>query len=135
MMVGSVEDRKVFVSLYNIAYGVMTSTTESSVPHVIQLMNVVENPQNHFIHEFKHRDVVFAELIVQFQDVLIVRADTDNLKNRNILNPLDDGDLMGLPAIRPVIITRMTQAMQLSFNLLLLLCLAKFHKGGFFDFY
>ena len=65
-------------------------------------MHAVDNPQNHFIHEFKHKDVVLAPLLVQFQDVFMVRADTDTLKNKNILNPVDDGDLMGLPAVRPV---------------------------------
>ena len=69
---------------------------------VIQYVSTLEHPQNHFINEFKHMDNVFSPLLVQFQDTFMARADTDSLKNKNILNPVDDGDLMGLPSVRPV---------------------------------
>ena len=105
MMVASVEEKKVFVSFFNIAHGAVHNTTDVNMPRVIQLINTAESPQNHFIHEFKHRDGVLAPLLLQFQDVLMARSDTDNLKNRNILNPVDEGDLIGLPAIRSVSIS------------------------------
>ncbi len=65
-------------------------------------MQNAENPQTHFIQVFKVKDAVLGPLILQFQEVLLARADTDSLKNRNVLNPVDDGDLMGLPAYRSV---------------------------------
>jgi NCK-associated protein 1 len=102
MMVSSLEEKKVFVSLFNIAHAAVHNTSDISYPRVVQLINTVETPQNHFIHEFKHKDGVLAPLICQFTDVLTVRMDTDNLKNKNIFNPVDDGDLMGLPAVRPL---------------------------------
>lgn len=69
---------------------------------VIQLIATTSNCQNHFIATFKQRDVVLGPLLLRLGPVLAARQDADALKNKNILSPLDDGELMGAPAYRPV---------------------------------
>lgn len=61
-----------------------------------------EHLQRHFIDSFVTCYVLLRPLMCQLQDSLAVYEDCDSLRNSFTLNPINDGDKLGLPSQKKV---------------------------------
>ncbi|GMI46037.1 hypothetical protein TrCOL_g12752 [Triparma columacea] len=99
-----IEERKVLLSLYSCAYHCVHGRTHKDYVSLSSQVDAYNEPLKQAAEEFKDENFqkVLGDTLIQFMPVLMTAYDTDGLRQKNVLNPIEEGDGMPLPVVAPI---------------------------------
>jgi len=99
-----VGERKVLLALYACAYSCVHGKTEKGYAALAGDVEEYSEPLKRTVEELKDENFVntLGNILVQFAPVLHQSFDVDMLRQKNVLNPIEEGDSMPLPVVKTI---------------------------------
>ena len=100
-------ERKVLLALYACSYSCVHGKTEAGYRSLANDVEEYSEPLKRAVEEFKDEGFVncLAGVLLQFGPVIQQTFDVDMLRQKNVLNPIEEGDSMPLPVVKTIEVT------------------------------
>ena len=100
----SIEERKVLLALHACAYSCVHGHTDKGYALLANVFEEYIDPLKRAVEEFKDDSFVgtLADALAQLGPVISQAFDVDMLRQKNVLNPLEEGDAMPLPVVTTI---------------------------------
>jgi len=102
LMWSSVEERKVLIAIYGTSFTFVNGSGDPMVSRLVTLLNSFEQPMRQMIDEFSQVASHIGDMLLQLGPSVHAARDPDALRQKNVFNPLEEGDGLALPANKPL---------------------------------
>ena len=94
---------QVLLATYAAAYQCVHGRPDSSYASLSTLVDSYNEPLKRAVEEFKDESFVkvLGDVLVQFTPIFMLALNTDGMRQKNVLNPIEEGDSMPLPVVTP----------------------------------
>jgi NCK-associated protein 1 len=99
-----VSERKVLLATYAAAYQCVHGRSEAQYASLSGQVDNYNEPLKRAVEEFKDESFCKAlgDILAHLTPVIAMAHNTDSLRQKNVLNPIEEGDAMPLPVVTPM---------------------------------
>jgi NCK-associated protein 1 len=102
LLMAMIDDRKTILALHLFSFQMTKRTTEPNCARVQATLKKLEKPQYSVAEEMQGISDFVAEVILEFRESITTAFDSDKLRQKNVLNPLDEGLVMAMPTFTAI---------------------------------